>query len=93
MNKELERCCRQIAKMMEKYSSMILRDIEREIQYRPERWIENADGKKSRFTTYVKCFSIYRCRAAQKKVVSSKNIKWGMAGITGHAPSYEDYIK
>jgi hypothetical protein len=64
MNKEFERCCRQIAKMMEKYSSMILWDIERELQYRPERWTQNAGGKKSRFTAYVKCFSTYRCRAA-----------------------------
>lgn len=64
MNKEFERCFRQIAKMMEKYSSMILRDIESEIQYRLERWTQNADGKKSRFTAYVKCFFIYRSRAA-----------------------------
>lgn len=65
MKKEFERCCRQLAKMMEKYSSMILRDIESEIQYRPEQWTENADdGKKSRFTAYVKCISAYRCRAA-----------------------------
>ena len=64
MNKEFERCCLQIAKMMEKYSSMILLDIESEIQYRPERWTENADEKKSRFTAYEKYFSIYRCRAA-----------------------------
>jgi len=64
MNKEFERCCRQIAKMMEKYSSTILRDIESEIQYRPERWTENADGKKSRFTAYVKFFSVYQCKVA-----------------------------
>ena len=31
MNKEFERCCRQIAKMMEKYSSLILQDIDKEI--------------------------------------------------------------
>lgn len=36
MNKEFKRCCRQIAKMMEKYSFTILRDIESEIQYRSE---------------------------------------------------------
>ena len=64
MNKEFERCCRLMAKTMEKYSSIILRDIEREIQYRPERWTENSDEKKSRFIAYVNCFSAYRCRAA-----------------------------
>lgn len=64
MNKEFERCCRQIAKMMEKYSTMILRDIEQEIKYRPELLDVNGDGKKSRFTAYVKCFFVYQCRAA-----------------------------
>lgn len=64
MDKEFERCCRLIAMIMEKYSSKILCDIEREIQYRPERWTVNSDEKKSIFTAYVKCFSTYRCRAA-----------------------------
>lgn len=64
MNKEFERCCIQIAKMMEKYSSVILRDIEKEIKYRPELLDMNADCKKLRFTTYVKCFSAYQYRAA-----------------------------
>lgn len=64
MNKEFERCCRLMAKIMEKYSSKILLDIEREIQYQPERWTENLDEKKSRFTAYVKWFSAYRCVAA-----------------------------
>ena len=64
MNKEFERCCGQIAKMMEKYSYMILRDIEKEIKYRPERLAVNTDGKESRFTTYVTCFSAYQWRAA-----------------------------
>lgn len=64
MNKEFERCCRLMAKLMEKYSSMVLREIVLELQYRPERWIMNVDGKKSRFVTYVKRFAIYQYRAA-----------------------------
>lgn len=64
MDKEFERCCRQIAKMMEKYSSMILQDIDKEIKYRPELLTVNADSKKSRFAVYVKCFFAYQCRAA-----------------------------
>lgn len=64
MDKEFERCCRQIAKMMEKYSSIILQDIEKDIKYRPELLAVNADIKKSRFTVYVKYFFSYRCRAA-----------------------------
>lgn len=64
MNKEFERCCRKIAKMMEKYSPMILRDIDKEIKYQPELLVVNTDGKKTRFTTYVKCFSVYQCGAA-----------------------------
>ena len=64
MNKEFEQCCLQIAKMMEKYSSMILQDIEKEIKYRPDILAENADAVKSRFTTYMNCFSAYRSKAA-----------------------------
>lgn len=64
MNKDFERCCRQIARMMEKYSSITLRDIEKEIKFRPELLATNADGKKSRFIAYVKYFSAYHCRAA-----------------------------
>lgn len=64
MNKEFERCCRQIAKMMEKYSSMIMQDIDKEIKYQPELFAVKADSKKSRFTVYVKYFLAYQCRAA-----------------------------
>lgn len=64
MNKEFERCCIQIAKMMEKYSSMILQDIEKEIKYRPDILAVNADTVKSRFKTYMNCFSAYRSKAA-----------------------------
>ena len=64
MNKEFERCCRLMAKLMEKYGSMVLRDIVLELQYRPEPWIMIVDEKKSRFVTYVKQFAVYQCRAA-----------------------------
>ena len=64
MNKEFERCCRLMAKLMEKYGSMVLQDIKVELQYRPERWKMNVDGKKSRFATYVKRFAVYQFSAA-----------------------------
>ena len=64
MSKEFERCCRLMAKLMEKYGSMVLRDIAFELHYRPERWTVNVDGKKSRFVTYVKRFAVYQFRAA-----------------------------
>ena len=64
MNKEFERCCRLMAKLMEKYGSIVLRDIVLELQYKPERWIMNVDGKKSRFVTYVTLFEVYQFRAA-----------------------------
>ena len=64
MNKEFERCCRLMAKLMEKYGSVVLRDIVLELQYRPERWMMNVDGKKSRFASYVKQFAAYRFSAA-----------------------------
>ena len=53
MDKEFERCCKQIAKMMEKYSSVILSDIDKEIKYQPELLAVNADCKKSRFTAFL----------------------------------------
>jgi hypothetical protein len=64
MNKEFERCCRLMAKLMEKYGFIVLRDIVLEMQYRPERWIMNMDGKKSRFATYVIRFAVYQFSAA-----------------------------
>jgi len=64
MNKEFERCCTQIAKMMEKYSSMILQDNEKEIKYRLDILAVNTDTVKSRFTTYMNYFSAYHSKAA-----------------------------
>ena len=64
VNKEFERCCRLMAKLIEKYGSMVLQDIKVELQYRPERWIMNVDGKKARFATYVKRFAVYQFSAA-----------------------------
>ena len=64
MNKEFERCCRLMAKLMEKYGSIVLRDIVLELQYRPEPWIMIVDGKKSRFVNYAKRFAVYQFRAA-----------------------------
>ena len=64
MNKEFERCCKLMAKLIEKYGSVVLRDIVLELQYRPDPWIMNVDGKKSRFTTYVKRFAVYQCSVA-----------------------------
>ena len=64
MNKEFERCCRLMAKLMEKYGSMVLRDIVLALQYRPEPWVMNVNGKKSRFITYVKRLAVYQFRAA-----------------------------
>lgn len=66
MNKDFERCCRQIARMMEKYSSIILWDIEKEIKYRPELLAMNADCKKSRFIAYVKCFLLINAEQHKK---------------------------
>ena len=64
MNKEFERCCKLMAKLIEKYGSVVLRDIVLELQYRPDPWITNLDVQKSRFTTYVKRFAVYQFNAA-----------------------------
>ena len=52
LNKEFERCCRFLAEMMEKYGAQVMRDIIAEIQYEPETWRSNAEGR-FRFVTYA----------------------------------------
>ena len=56
MNKEFERCCTFLAEMMEKYGALVLRDIAVEIQYEPETWRDDAEGKRLRYETYAKRF-------------------------------------
>ena len=56
MNKEFERCCTFLAEMMEKYAALVLRDIAVEIQYEPETWCDDAEGKRLRYVAYVKNF-------------------------------------
>ena len=56
MNKEFERCCTFLAEMMEKYGAQVLRDIAVEIQYEPETWCDDAEGKRLRYETYAKRF-------------------------------------
>ena len=45
MNKEFERCCTFLAEMMEKYGLEVLRDIAVELQFDPETWHDDAEGK------------------------------------------------
>ena len=56
MNKEFERCCTFLAEMMEKYGALVLRDIAVEIQYEPETWGYDAEGKRLRYLAYMKNF-------------------------------------
>lgn len=46
MNKEFERCCTFLAEMMEKYGLEVLRDIAVELQFDPETWRDDAEGKR-----------------------------------------------
>ena len=55
LNKEFERCCRFLAEMMEKYGAQVMRDIIAEIQYEPENWRNDAEGR-CRFLTYALVF-------------------------------------
>ena len=41
---------------MEKYGVLVLRDIAVEIQYEPESWYDDAEGKRLRYEAYVKRF-------------------------------------
>ena len=56
MNKEFERCCTFLAEMMEKYGLEVLRDIAVELQFDPEIWRDDAEGKRLRYETYAKQF-------------------------------------
>ncbi len=56
MNKEFERCCTFLAEMMEKYGVQVLRDIAVEIQFDPETWCDDAEGKRLRYEAYAKRF-------------------------------------
>ena len=49
MNKEFERCCTFLAEMMEKYGLEVLRDIAVELQFDPETWHDDAEGKRLRY--------------------------------------------
>ncbi len=54
MNKKFERCCTFLAGMMERYGVQVLRDIAVEIQYEPETWCDDAEGKRLRYEAYAK---------------------------------------
>ena len=56
MNEEFERCCTFLAEMMEKYGLEVLRDIAVELQFDPETWHDDAEGKRLRYETYAKRF-------------------------------------
>ena len=56
MNKEFERCCTFMAEMIEKYGVQVMRDIAVEIQFDPETWEFDAEGKRLRFEAYARRF-------------------------------------
>lgn len=56
MNKEFERCCRFLAEMMEKYGVLVLQDIAEEIQFEPDTWYDEVEGRRVRYETYIKVY-------------------------------------
>ncbi len=54
LNKEFERCCTFLAEMMEKYGVQVMRDIAVEIQFDPETWTHDAEGKRLRCEAYAR---------------------------------------
>ena len=64
MNKEFERCCTFLAEMMEKYGLEVLCDIAVELQFDPETWRDDAEGKRLRYETYAKRFLDWFLEAA-----------------------------
>ena len=57
LNNEFERCCTFLAEMMEKYGLEVLRDIAVELQFDPETWRDDAEGKKNRFNAYARIYN------------------------------------
>ena len=45
-----------LAEMKEKYGALVLRDIAVEIQYEPENWCDDAEGKRLRYEAYARRF-------------------------------------
>lgn len=64
MQKDFERCCHFLAQMMEKYGAEVLEEIAAELEFEPELWVMDADGKRSRLVDYAKGFALYQKRAA-----------------------------
>ena len=56
LNKKFEHCCTFLAEMMEKYGALVLRDVAVEIQYVPETWCDDAEGKRLRYEVYARRF-------------------------------------
>lgn len=64
MQKDFERCCHFLAQMMEKYGAEVLAEIEAELEFEPELWVMDADGKKSRLIAYARGFVPYQKKVA-----------------------------
>ncbi len=64
LNKEFERCCTFLAEMMEKYGVWVIRDIAVEIQFDPETWKFDAEGKRLRCEAYARLFMNRYLKAA-----------------------------
>ena len=56
LNKEFERCCTFLAEMMEKYGVQVMGDIAMAIQFAPETWEFDAEGKRLRCEAYARRF-------------------------------------
>lgn len=56
LNKEFERCCTFLVEMMEKYGVQVMRDIAIAIQFDPETWEFDAEGKRLRCEAYARRF-------------------------------------
>ena len=64
LNKEFERCCIFLAEMMEKYGVQVMGDIAIAIQFNPETWEFDAEGKRLRCEAYARRFMKQYLRAA-----------------------------
>ena len=64
LHEEFERCCTFLAEMMEKYGVQVMGDIAIAIQFNPETWEFDAEGKRLRCEAYARRFMKQYLRAA-----------------------------
>ncbi|MDD6733498.1 MAG: hypothetical protein PUE21_03040 [Lachnospiraceae bacterium] len=79
--------CTFLAEMMEKYGLEVLRDIAVELQFDPETWRDDAEGKRLRYEIYAKRFLEWFKEAAYGLPASCES------GMYTYDRAFKKYVK